>query len=214
MLPSVHESLTCLSIFMVILMKLLSKVGFSVMASAIMLCMNTSAFAEGGRNHSNNGTPPPVITNLSASLTGTSGLTGTVWYTSSSAGGGRLQASIHLPVDGTTILDSNTAVSSQYALQLGSTGTVCTLIISDVDFTYATLGAAPVEVAEYKAAVSETGTTATASIGNCYTGSSATTVFPAITAGESVNVSLVAAGVTSPTLLTGTFTAPTGYPNH
>ena len=194
-------------------MKILSKVGLSVMASAVMLCLSASAFADGNRGHSGGGTPPPVITNLSASLTSTtSGLTGTVWYTSSSAGG-RLQASIHLPVDGTTILDSNTAVSSQYALQLG-TGTICTLVISDIDFTYITLGSAPTEVAEYKTAVSETGTTATASIGNCYLGSSATTVFPTITAGESVNVSLVATGVTPPVLLTGTFTAPKGYPNH
>ena len=45
------------------------------------------------------------------------------------------------PVAGATIPDSNTAVSSQYALQLG-TGTVCTLVISDIDFTYVALGSA------------------------------------------------------------------------
>lgn len=175
-------------------MKISSKTGLSVLASAVLLLINSSAFAD--RNEGNHGTHgtygiPSTVTNLGATLVGATGFTGTgsIRYTSST-NGGSLHASIHLPVDGITILDSNSAVGNTYTLTVSSGATTvatCSLVISDVDFSYSTTSAKPTEVAEFVTSVSESGTTYTASVGNCGT---STISLPVLAASDTVSISL------------------------
>lgn len=189
-------------------MQITSKIILSTLASAILLCFNASVLADRNGGHNGiHGTPSPV-TNLGATLVGASGFTGTgsIRY-SSNTSGGSLNASIHLPVDGVTILDSNTATGNVYTLTVSSGASTiasCSLVISDIDFTYNTTLATHIEVAEYAASVSERGTTYTASIGNC---GASTTTLPVLAATDTVSISLNGA---TP-ILTGTLAALTGH---
>ena len=189
-------------------MKKASKSKLALLASSILLCMNTSAFADRNEgNHGAHGTSS-TVTNLGATLVGAAGFTGTgsIRYTSGTTGG-NLHASIHLPVDGTSILDSNTAAASVYTLTVtsgASTVATCSLVISDIDFTYSSTSAAPAEVAEFVSSVSETGTVYTASIGNC---GASTTTLPVLAATDVVSISLNGAAP----ILTGTLAALAGH---
>jgi len=199
-------------------MKFTTKTCLPVLVSAILFCLNAPASAEGNRyneggyfsgNHPINGlglgTPASTTnTNLSATLsaTGSTG-TGLVRY-SSNSNGGSLQAHVHLPVDGTTILDSNTAVKNAYTLTISNGASVVatyTLAISELDFTYNTATSAPNEFAEYVLAAAESGTTYTVNLG-----SSTSTTLPALAANDTVTISL-----NGTTVLSGTLAATLGY---
>ena len=211
-------------------MNILSKISLSALTSAILLCMNTPSFADGGRAHEAEGShygygQPTTVTNLSATLTpgstAPSGYTGTgriifTYNSTNTNGAGSLHASILLPVDGSIIKDSNGAASSISTLTTTS-GTACTLSISDINFIYpsstTTTAAATsiTENAEYKLSVSVTGAATsapalTASIGSC----SSVTVPKA---GDIVSVAVpVASSTTGATItLTGTFATLGAY---
>lgn len=148
-------------------------------------------------------TPP---TYFNAVLTGvTPGFLGNGYVTSIAYGQkGGFEATVNLPVDGTTILDSNTAVQNVYTLNVNAGSSVvasCTLNIADIHFRPNGIGTPPTEIAEYRVAIHEDGTIASAHIGNC-TDTNGNTVLPVIAAADTVTIT--APNSTSP-LLTGIF---------
>ncbi len=156
-------------------------------------------------------------TKLSASLAGTSGsgLAGKVWYVSSGSGG-RIRATIYVPVDGQILADSNAAASAQFTLQLSDA--TCTLAVTGIDFAYDETSGTPTETAKYSLSLLESGTTVVATVGNCTassgttsggtTSGGATSVFPVVTDGEAVSV-VQGSGTSATPLLTGTFATVT-----
>ena len=147
---------------------------------------------------------------LSAGLVGATGFAGTGSITYRSNGtNGSLHAKIQLPVDGTTILDSNTAASTSYTLTISSgssTIATCTLNINDIGFTSSnTTPVVVTEVANYEVSIYEQNTTIVAPIGTCTNGTSATAELPVLSATDTVSVAL-STTPTSP-ILTGTLGA-------
>jgi hypothetical protein len=197
-----------------VLMKRFSKTGLTLFISATLLCVNTAAFADRnslssgwnflGNANSSGFSTQTSSTHLSASLTGVTGFpgAGTLFYATTSRGGS-LEAHLHLPVDGATILDSNTAATSTYTLTVSNGASVvatCTLNITDIDFTYTNGATTPTEVAEYQVGVAEVGATVTTRIGSC--GAS----FPVLVAGDTISVSSNGGASTTP-VLTGVLAA-------
>ncbi len=159
-------------------MKFTSKICLPVLASALFFGINASAIADG--YHHGVSTPAVTVTRLGATLIGATGYTGTGSFQySDSTNGGSLQASIHLPVDGVTILDSNTAVNDAAnklvtLTVLNGASTVGTyhLAISDIDFAYSAASTVSGESAEYVVSAAESAASVyTVSIGSDATGS-------------------------------------------
>lgn len=200
----------------------LTRNSFSAIAAIILLSTNGLAFAEGSSHHHDHnkgqnqqGSSFTAIS-LSTNLTGVSGFpgTGTMHYVAG-VNGSTLQAKIQLPIDGTTILDPNTAAMESYALTVSNGSTIvalCTLNINTIDFTNNT-SATPNVVANYQASVFENGATLTTNIGTCTDGTGTTTTLPALTSGNTVSVALIAATPTSP-VLTGTLAPTVGHHHH
>ena len=186
-------------------MKFSSKICFPILASAMLFGMNAPVFAEG--NHHNGASVPAVtVTRLGATLVGATGFTGTGSFQySDSTNGGSLQASIHLPVDGATILDSNAAVSNLYTLTVSAGASVVAtynLAISDIDFAYNSATTVSGESAEYAVSASQSGTLYTVTLG-----SGTSTALPVLAAGDTVSISLNGAAP----ILTGTLAASVGH---
>ncbi len=186
-------------------MKFTSKIFLPVLASALLVGMSTSAFADGD-HHNGNANSGVTVTRLGATLAGATGFTGTGSFEYfDSTNGGSLQASIHLPVDGVTILDSNTAVKNVYTLTVSNGASVVAsynLIISDIDFAYSSATVVLSESAEYVVSASQSGTTYTVT-----QGSGTSTVLPVLAAGDTVSISL---GGAAP-ILSGTLAASVGH---
>lgn len=189
-------------------MKLKLNVSLLALTSSFLVLMNTPALSQGlligkGGHYG----IPATITNLSATLTGESGFTGTGtirYFYNTSNNNSNLQANIFLPVDGTTIKDSNTAVSNIYTLTINtSPATICSLVINDIDVNYnnATTPTTQTETAQYQTSVSEVGAAVTAFIGSCST-------LGTLAASNTVSVSL--SGASAP-ILTGTLAATVGH---
>ncbi|MDD4913718.1 MAG: hypothetical protein PHW13_01600 [Methylococcales bacterium] len=202
-------------------MKFTAKILSAALASTLLLGMSSSAFAERGheRGHSYSRnptlgttpstptTPASTVTRLGATLVGGVGstATGSIQYTYNTSGAGNLQARIHLPVDGVTIADSNTAVSDTVTLTISNGGTVVasyTLAISDLDFTYSGVSTTVTETAEYSLAASDNGATYTVTLG-----SGAETALPVLAAAYTVSISVNGGAA----VLTGTLATATGY---
>ncbi|MGD0960921.1 MAG: hypothetical protein ABSB19_14040 [Methylomonas sp.] len=184
-------------------MKFTSKVFLPVLASALLLGMNATVLAEGNHGYSN--VAGVTVTRLGATLTGAAGFTGAGSFEySDSTNGGRLQAAISLPIDGVTILDSNTAVNNVYTLTISNGASVVAtynLAINDIDFAYSTATTLSGESAEYAVSASQVGTTYTVTLG-----SGTSTALPVLAAGDTVSISL---GGAAP-ILSGVLAASVG----
>jgi hypothetical protein len=142
------------------------------------------------------------VTRLGSTLTAGTGstATGTIQYAYSTTGAGILQARVHIPVDGVTIADSNTAVTDTITLTF-SNGASYTLAISDIDFTSSGATTTATETAEYSLAASDNGTTYTVALG-----SGVETALPVLASGNTVSVSVNGGAA----ILTGTLAVATG----
>jgi hypothetical protein len=148
----------------------------------------TSVYAEGdhhGYGHS------VTSTRLFANPVSAAGQ-GEIKYTIGS-NGSSLQAGFTLPVDGTTLLDSNAAVAANLSLQFPNANVTCTLFVEDIYLKYphAPSTAAPKESADYELSVSATSSkVVTANLGNCVTTGTTTPALPVVVSGDPVNVIL------------------------
>jgi hypothetical protein len=187
----------------------------STTLAATALVLSASVFAEGhGQSgHGSSlgltsvptliGTATTSVTRLGATLIAGTGATstGAVQYAyNATTGAGILQARIHVPVDGITIADSNTAVTDTVTLTF-SNGASYTLAISEIDFTSSGTTTTATETAEYSLAVSDNGTTYTVTLG-----SGTETALPALAVGNTVSVSINGGAA----ILTGTLATATG----
>jgi hypothetical protein len=177
----------------------------TVLAMAVGLTLTATAFADGNENEHGYG-HSATATRLYANPTGTAGQ-GQIEYTTSSTGSS-IKAGITLPV-GTTLLDSNAAVSAKVALVFPVANVTCNLRVEDIYLTYpkSPSTAAITESADYELSVkSVSGTpgTVTANAGNCYTtGTTTPAVVPGPISGDLVEVTLNGNPTTPP--LTGIF---------
>jgi hypothetical protein len=173
----------------------------SILLSATLLSLSVSAVAES--HHTRFAHHQGTVTNYSATLAGVPGATGTVSYYINASGAGSLHAKIHLLVGtGEVIPDTATASNTNYILTIGSDSSAisCSLVISDIDFSYNNSTTPPTltETAEYVTSISDNGTTYIATVGDC----GALTALPALTSSEPVNISLGASGTLTGTLNT------------
>lgn len=187
----------------------------SVLALAVMSGLSASAFAD-NEHHSSSTVPnspsaATTVTRLGVTLAPvTVGYTGTgsIQYASSTTGGS-VRATVHLPVDGTIIADSNTAVTlaagNQVVLTVSSGATTLAtyyLAASDIDFTYSAATTISAETVEYAVAASEN----SALVYTLNLGSTTGTTFPALAAGDTVTLT-----VNGTNVLTGALVANTGH---
>lgn len=183
-----------------------AKFSLSILATALTLVTATPAFADdnsdtgedsgflGGKKFGHSSS----TTHLSAALTGTVGQ-GKAEYTANSSGGASgFEVGVTIPVDGTTLVDSNAAASAVVAVSItdkaGSYS--CTLPVTNVFWKYTST--ASTESANFQATVgiSQASKTATAKIGSCTSGN--TVAAPTISTGT------VPPTATVPTTGTGT----------
>jgi hypothetical protein len=196
-------------------MKLTSKICLSVLASALLLGINAPVSADRGEHGGHGGV---TVTNLTATLVASTtspvGYTGTgsINY-SSSVNGSSLQASVHLPVDGSSIADSNAAVTDAanglvtLTISNSTGGVVATynLAISDIDFAYSSATTVSSESVEFAVAASESTTVPYA----VTLGSSTSTTLPVLAVGDTVSLS-----VNGKTLLTSSAPLALGSSHH